>query len=326
MQINNQDLYYFYMYVEVFSETEKELEYLLNKVEGIFQSYGIISKRANFRQEQVFMACLPIMENSLEIKTSSRRNILTDGMLATYPFISSSVFDENGIIFGINIYNDSLIMIDKFSKEKYKNANMCIFGTSGAGKSFFTKLMILRYRMIGIEQYVIDPEREYINICNNLDGLLIKIGPSSKSFINVLDIMEESIEEEKGYLQTKLGRLKGFFKLVMGEMNEEEWANIEDKLIKTYKDKGITFDDTTLYFKDENKFCIKPCFKSSNQMPILGDLYQKLVEDNKTKKMAIKLRPFVNGSLSYLNNYTNVILDNKLIVADIYELGEENIQ
>ena len=326
MQVNNQDLYYLCVYINVFAGSEKELEYILNKVEGMMQAYGIITRRANFRQEQVFNACLPIMENRLEIKNASKRNVLTDGLIATYPFISSSIFDETGIFIGTNIYNDSLILIDRFNKEKYKNANMCIFGTSGAGKSFFTKLLIFRYRMIGIEQYVIDPEREYNKVCKNLDGLLIKIGPSSKTYVNVLDIREESIEEESGYLQTKIGKLKGFFKLVFGEINEEEWAILEEKLIETYKIKGITFDDKSLYFKDPKKFSINPIFKNTTQMPILKDLYNCLISDEKSKKLAIKLTPFIQGSLSFLNNYTNIKLDNKLIVADIYELGEDNIK
>ena len=326
MQINNQDLYYLCIYIDVFANSEKELEYTLNKVEGMMQAHGIITRRANFRQEQVYKACLPIMENTIEIKNASKRNILTDGLVATYPFISSSIFDENGIFMGINRYNESLILIDRFNKEKYKNANMCIFGTSGAGKSFFTKILIFRYRMIGIEQYVIDPEREYNKICENLDGLLIKLGPSSKTYINVLDIREESIEEESGYLQAKIGKLKGFFKLVFGEIDEEEWAILEEKIIETYNLKGITFDDDSLYFKDSKKFSIKPCFKNTSQMPILEDLYNLLIKDEKSKKMGMKLRPFINGSLSYLNNYTNIELNNKLIVADIYELGEDNIQ
>ena len=326
MQVNNQDLYYLCIYINVFAASEKELEYTLNKVEGMMQAYGIITRRANFRQEQVFRACLPIMENKIEIKNASKRNVLTNGLIATYPFISSSIFDEKGIFIGTNIYNESLILIDRFDKEKYKNANMCIFGTSGAGKSFFTKLLIFRYRMIGIEQYVIDPEREYNKVCKNLDGLLIKLGPSSKTYVNVLDIREESIEEESGYLQTKIGKLKGFFKLVFGEIDEEEWAILEEKLIETYKLKGITFDDNSLYYKDSKKFSINPIFKNTTQMPILEDLYNCLILDEKSKKMAIKLKPFIQGSLSYLNNYTNIKLNNKLIVADIYELGEDNIQ
>ena len=328
MQINNEELYFLSMYICVFANSEKELEFLLNKMEGILQSNGITSKRANFRQEEVFTSCLPINQNSKSIQTASRRNVLTEGLISTYPFISNSIFDETGILFGINRFNSSMIMIDRFNKEKYKNANMCILGTSGAGKSFFTKLMILRHRISGMEQYVIDPEREYSEVCENLDGLLIKIGPQSDTYINVLDIRKNGIEEEgHGYLQTKLSKLKGFFKLAIGSINEEEWSNFEEKLIQTYNDKGINFDDESLFNEIETeKFSVSKKFKDTSQMPILEDLYNKLINDEKTKKLGIKLRPFVNGSLSYLNNHTNIVLDNKLIVADIYELGEDNIQ
>ena len=328
MQINNEDLYFLSMYICVFANSEKELEFLLNKMEGILQSNGITSKRANFRQEEVFTSCLPINQNSKSIQTASRRNVLTEGLISTYPFISNSIFDETGILFGINRFNSSMIMIDRFNKEKYKNANMCILGTSGAGKSFFTKLMILRHRISGMEQYVIDPEREYSEVCENLDGLLIKIGPQSDTYINVLDIRKNGIEEEgHGYLQTKLSKLKGFFKLAIGSINEEEWSNFEEKLIQTYNDKGINFDDESLFNEIETeKFSVSKKFKDTSQMPILEDLYNKLISDEKTKKLGIKLRPFVSGSLSYLNNHTNIVLDNKLIVADIYELGEDNIQ
>ena len=328
MQINNEDLYFLSMYIMIFANSEKELEFFLNKIEGVLQSNGIISKRANFRQEEVFKSCLPICFNSKIIKNASRRNVLTEGLISTYPFISNSIFDETGILFGINRFNNSIIMIDRFNKEKYKNANMCIFGTSGAGKSFFTKLMILRHRICGMEQYVIDPEREYTEVCNNLDGLLIKIGPQSDTYVNILDIRKDGVEEDgHGYLQTKISKLKGFFKLALGDINEEEWSEFEEKLILAYNKKGITFDDDSLFEKtDENKFCLNRKFKSSKDMPILEDVYEYLINDEKTKKLGIKLRPFVKGSLSYLNNYTNVILDNKLIVADIYELGEENIQ
>ena len=328
MQINNEELYFISMYICVFANTEKELEFLLNKMEGILQSNGISSKRANFRQEEVFTACLPINYNSKNIKSASKRNVLTEGIISTYPFISNSIFDETGVLFGINRFNNSMIMIDRFNKEKYKNANMFILGTSGAGKSFFTKLMILRHRICGMEQYVIDPEREYNEVCQNLDGLLIKIGPQSDTYLNILDIRKNSIEEDgHGYLQTKLAKLKGFFKLALGDIDEEEWSNFEEKLIETYNDKGINFDDKSLLKNLETeKFSINKSFKDAGDMPILGDLYDKLVKDDKTKKMGIKLRPFVNGSLSYLNNHTNITLDNKLIVADIYELGEDNIQ
>ena len=327
MQINNEDLYLLYIYIDVYAENEKELEMQLNNVEGMLQSNGIQTKRANFRQEQVFLSCTPLMQNSYDIKHASKRNVLTSGLVGTYPFISSSIFDEEGVFIGNNIYNNSLIFIDKFNREKYKNGNMCIFGTSGAGKSFFTKLQILRNWLMGVEQYVIDPEREYEKICKNLNGAIFKIGPSSETYINIFDIREESIEENKGYLSTKIQKLLGFFGLVFGELNEEEKAFIEEKIIETYKKKDITFDDKSLYKKfEKDKIQIKPIFKKPSEMPKLEDFYNVLKEDKKGKKFEIELLPFIKGSLSFFNNYTNIEIENKLIVADVYELGEENLK
>lgn len=160
LQINNEDMYFLYIYLTLFSTDKKELEYNLDKIEGILQSKGLQTRRTNFRQEQLFVSCLPLMENKEELKTIGKRNILTSGLISTYPFISSSIFEEEGIYIGNNMYNNSLILIDRYNTNKYKNANMCIFGTSGAGKSFYTKLLILRNTLLGIEQYVIDPERE----------------------------------------------------------------------------------------------------------------------------------------------------------------------
>ena len=326
MQVNNEDLYFLYMYVNVFSDNIKELEKNLNFLEGLMQSKGLVTRRATFRQEQVFNACIPIHENNEELKKSAARNVLTSGMLATYPFITSSIFDENGIFIGKNIYNNSLIFVDRYDTEKYKNANMCIFGTSGAGKSFYTKILILRYRLLGIEQYVIDPEREYINLAKSLNASVIKIGPSSNTFINVLDIREESLEEgETGFLATKISKLIGFFNLIFGEIKEDEKAYLEEKLIDVYALKNITFDDKSLYIENKNNIISKK-FKSSTDMPILEDLFNILNQDQKTKNMAIKLIPFIKGSLKFFNNYTNVELNNKLIIADVYDLGEENLK
>ncbi len=325
MQINNEDLYFLYLYIIIYDKDFKKLEYFLNKIEGITQSKGIKTRRANFRQEEIYLATLPIMENREIIKQASRRNVLTSGLLATYPFISSTIFDEDGIFIGTNIYNNSLVFIDRYNTQKYKNANICIFGTSGAGKSFYTKLLILRYKLLGIKQYIIDPEREYVNLCTKLDGTYIKLGPTSKTYINVLDIRKESIEDgEQGYLATKISKLIGFFNLIFGEMNEEEKAIIEEKLIETYKSKKITFNDESLYKQDKNKI-IKE-FKKSKDMPKLQDFYEILKKDERTKKFKTKLIPFVEGSMKFFNNYTNIELDNDLVVADIYDLGEENLQ
>ena len=323
IQVNNQDIYFLYIYITVYADNKKDLEYYLNKIEGIAESKGMQTRRANFREEEIFLTNLPIMENNKSIKEAARRNILTSGLLSTYPFISSTIFDKNGIFIGTNIYNNSLVFIDRYDTEKYKNANMCIFGTSGAGKSFYTKLLILRYKLLGINQYIIDPEREYNNLCKKLKGTQIKIGPNSNTYINILEIRKESLEEgESGYLATKIGKLIGFFNLIFGALNEEEKAIIEEKLIKTYKNRNINFDDNSLYKTVKNK----TVFKSPKEMPILGELYEILGQDKNTKKFQTKLIPFVKGSMKFFNEHSNIKLDNDLIVADIYDLGEENIK
>lgn len=325
IQINNEDIYYLYIYINIYSNNIKDLEYYLNKIEGITQSRGMQTRRANFRQEEMFLSSLPILENKKIIKNAARRNILTSGLLSTYPFISSTIFDPDGIFIGTNIYNNSLVFIDRYNTEKYKNANICIFGTSGAGKSFYTKLLILRYRLLGISQYIVDPEREYDSLCKELKGTQVKIGPNSDTYINVLEIRKESVEDgESGYLVTKISKLIGFFNLIFGELTEEEKALIEEKLIETYKIKKINFNDESLYKEKKGKK--KKEFKKAEDMPRLEDLYNILGKDKKTEKFKIKLIPFVKGSMKFFNNYTNIELNNDLIVADIYDLGEENLK
>ena len=323
LQVNDEAFYYLYVYITIYNEDLKDLKTNTDKIISILQSRGIKVRQAYFRQEQAFFSTLPLMINHKDVKEATKKNILTEGLVATYPFISSSICDTSGIFIGKNIYNNSLIFVDRYDQEKYKNANMCVFGTSGAGKSYYIKLNILRYRLFGIEQYVIDPEREYTGLCNKLEGTLLKLGPNSETYINVFDIRKESIEKgEKGFLANKIIKLIGFFNLVFGELDEEEKGLIEEKIIQTYEKKNINFDDKSLYKNNENK----KIFKETIDMPILEDFYNILGEDEKTKKYQIKLLPFVKGSLNFFNKFTNVKLNNKLIVADVYELGEENLK
>ena len=314
MQLNNQQLLYFYTYITTYSKNKEELKNQINKIEEILQNSGLKSKKSYFRQEQTILANLPLNKNNDDIKKAVKKNILTDGIRGTYPFITSTIYDEKGILYGTDINSNSLIIIDKFDREKYKNSNTCIFGSSGSGKSYFTKIQILRNYILNINQYIIDPEREYEKISKSLNGSLIKIGPASKTYINIFDIREDSLEEnEEGYLATKLNKLIGFFKLIFKDITEEERNELENKIIKIYKNKNIDFNDNSLF--KNNKF------KTNTDMPILEDLYKELNE-----KMKKKIEPFITGSLKCFNNYTNIELNNKLIIGDIYELGEENIQ
>ncbi len=141
MQINNEELYFLYIYITIYAKDVSDLNYYLNKLEGLLESMGLKTKKANFRQEEVFLACMPTGENNFIIKNAARRNVLTSGLVSTYPFITSSIFDEEGIFIGTNIYNDSLIFIDRYNSEKYKNANMCVFGTSGSRKIVLFKII-----------------------------------------------------------------------------------------------------------------------------------------------------------------------------------------
>ena len=124
IQINNENIYFLYIYLEIFSEDKKELEYNLDKIEGILESRGLQTRRSYFRQEQLFLSCLPVLENNNDIKKIGKRNVLTSGLISTYPFISSSIFEDEGIYLGTNIYNNTLVLIDRYNTKKYKNANI----------------------------------------------------------------------------------------------------------------------------------------------------------------------------------------------------------
>ena len=155
MQINNEELYFLNTYISIYSNEISELNYYINKIEGLLESIGLQTRKANFRQEEVLLACMPTNENNMIIKNAARRNVLTSGLVSTYPFISSSIFDEEGIFIGTNIYNDSLIFIDRYNSDKYKNANMCVFGTSGSRKIFLCKITNIEICYFG-----------YTTICN----------------------------------------------------------------------------------------------------------------------------------------------------------------
>ncbi len=324
LQIGGEDFYYLYTYIVVYANSKEELEFDLQKLEGILAGIGLTSRRGVFREEQVFLSCAPLMQNEKELKEVTARNVLTSGLISTYPFLSNELCDEEGIVLGTNDSNHSLVMIDRFDTEKYKNANMCVLGTSGSGKSYFMKLMIARNRYLNIHQYIMDPDREYIELCRKLNGTLIQFG--SDTSINIMDIRESSSEEGSGYLQSKVGKLNIFFSLLIPDMTPEEKSLLEEKIILCYNEKGITFDDDSLYtIKENGKLLGKKRFRDSEDMPILSDLYQLLKKDKKMKRIITLLKPALEGSLRFLNRHTNVDLSNKLVIADIHDVEENSL-
>ena len=194
----------------------------------------------------------------------------------------------------------------------------------GSGKSYFIKLMINRNRFLNIQQFVIDPDREYLKLCEKLEGTVIKFG--AEQIINVFDIRETVLEEGESFLRNKISKLNIFFSLIFENLAEEEKALLEEILIECYLRKGITYDNESLYVIDsKSKILNKKRFKTSSEMPILSDFYEILKKNKKLKHLAIVLKPYVSGSMKYLNNHTTINEDNKLIVADIHEVSELEI-
>lgn len=185
--------------------------------------------------------------------------------------------------------------------------------------------MLARNRLLNIEQYVIDPDREYVDLCRELGGTLIDF--SKDNIINVMEIREIKLEENENYLQNKIQKLMTFFSIIFPDLTDEEKSLLEEKVITCYSLKGITFENDSLYDGEENfKLLSKRKFKSSKSMPILGDLYKVISEDSSMKRIQRLLKPYVYGSLKFMNNYTNINLSNKLVVSDIYNIEEKHLQ
>ncbi len=323
LQVASENLYYVYIYISIYADDKEKLEEYIQKVEGAAIAAGLKTRRGIFREKQVFESCMPMLRNDKTIKKIARRNVLTSGAVALYPFISNELCDENGILLGVNEINKSVVMVDRFDSEKYKNSNMFIIGTSGSGKSYYAKLMAIRNRYMNISQYIIDPEREYSKICNKLNGSIINF--ENGNIINVMDIREKSKEDEESFLQNKINKLNTFFSLIFPNITLEEKSILEEKIIKCYEKKGITFDDKSLYTDENNNFIKNKKFKQSCDMPTLQDLYNIVKKERKLERIAILMKPYISGSMNFLNGYTNIDLSNKFIVADIYNVEEANL-
>lgn len=324
LQVGDEDFYYLYIYILICAESEKQLELDLQKIESIAASTGLRNRRALFRQKQALLSTFPICNNDKELKKLAARNVLTSGIIATYPFVSNEMYDENGILIGLNSFNNSLVMIDRFNSTIYKNANMCVLGASGSGKSYFVKMMINRSRYLNIMQYVIDPDREYSALCEKLGGTLIRF--SGKECINIMDIRENTIDENESYLQNKISKLNAFFSLIFEDMTLEEKSLLEEQIIQAYQNYNITFENESLFEKcEENSLIRTRKFKTFDKMPRLQDVYELIKSNKQLKKYATVLKTYITGSMKFLNEYTNVNISNKLVVADIYDVEEEKV-
>lgn len=322
---NNEDLFYMSVFITISARTYEELLWRRGQMTDLLKSMDMYINECNFRQEAALRSVMPFLCIDPNIEKKAQRNILTSGAASTYMFTSFEMSDDSGVLLGINRHNNSLCIVDLFNTKVNKNANVTLLGTSGAGKTFTMQLLALRMRMRGIQCYILAPLKghEFKRACAAVGGTYIKISPGSTNCINVMEIRRtlspemELIDEmdynsEDSLLSRKIQQLLIFFSLLIPDMSNEEEQMLDEALVRTYRQFGITHDNDSLYAdKAHTRY---------KRMPILGDLHKLLEANPLTQRLAIIVSRFVTGSAQSFNQQTNVNLENKYVVIDISEL------
>ena len=319
----NEDFYYMNILLTITAESLDELEWRTMEMKKLLLSQDMEAVSCHFREEQALLSALPLVSLEKKLFERSKRNILTHSVAGCYPFTSFEMCDDNGILLGVNKHNNSLIIVDIFNSRVYKNANMAILGTSGAGKTFTMQLMALRMRRKNIQVFIIAPLKghEFHRACSNIGGEFIQISPASRNCINIMDIRKvdstandflDGSATDKSELAAKIQRLHIFFSLLIPDMNHEERQLLDESLIQTYNQKGITHNNESLVDPTQPQ--------RYKEMPILEDVFNILKRNEDTRRLANIMNRLVHGSASTFNQQTNVNLDNKYTVLDISEL------
>lgn len=324
---HNEDLFYMSVFVTISAKTYDELLWRKQQMIDMLKSMDMYLSDCRFQQEDALRSVMPFLQISPQLQKKTQRNVLTSGAASTYMFTSFEMSDDSGVLLGVNRHNNSLCIVDLFNTKINKNANLTMCGTSGAGKTFTLQLLALRMRMRGIQCYIIAPIKghEFKRACSKIGGEFIKIAPGSPHCINVMEIRhtispEMELIDEVDYndmdsmLARKIQQLMIFFSLLIPDMTNEEEQMLDEALIKTYNEFGITHDNNSLY---ADATCFPPKLK---KMPILGDLHKHLLDNPMTTRIAAIVSRFVTGSAQSFNRQTNVDLTNKHIVLDLSEL------
>lgn len=296
-------LFHFSLYITFYAKTMDELDIVTKQVESMFGGSLIYTKRAGFQMEQGFNSTIPLGSDYLDIP----RNMNTGALSTTFPFTSMDLTTSEGIMYGINRHNNSLIIFDRFNLE---NANAVVFAKSGGGKSYAVKLEILRYLMLGTDVIVVDPENEYKNLCRVVGGTYLDMSLASDNRINPFDLppLPEDATEEAGEdnLRTAILTLKGLMNLLLGKLDPEEDGVIEHAIANTYAAKGITKD---------------PATQKTDNFPLMEDLNNALKQMTGTDSLMKRLDKYVTGTFSGIyNKKTNISLTNGLVVFNIRDL------
>jgi len=293
------------LYITVYGQDEKELEKLVGSITAILEAQLIYTKPAVFKTEQGFNSALPLANDELDIGT----NMNSAPLSTTFPFISSTLSNNDGILYGINRHNNSLIIFDRF---KMENGNMVVFAKSGAGKSYMVKLEVLRHMMIGTSIIIIDPENEYKHLCDTVGGTFIKISLNSQNHLNPFDLPKiQEGDNPADILKNNIADLIGLVHLMVGGVTPEEDSILDKGIHETYAIRDIS-DQTNFNELSRESF------------PNMSDLYQVLRNMEGGESLAVRLEKYTEGVFAgFLNNPTNVRIDNPMVVFNIRDMEEE---
>ena len=314
LQVGAERFFRFGLYVTLWTDSLEEMKVVQQKVETIFGQQMVFSKVANSQQEQGFNSIMPQCLDQLQI----RRNMNTGAISTSFPFTSADLTQDRGILYGVNMHNNGLVIFDRFTLE---NANMVVFAKSGAGKSFTVKLEALRSMMVGTEILIIDPENEYQRLCDAVGGSYIRLSLNSDVRINPFDLPKViDTEEANDALRANLVTLHGLFRLMLGggqasggqvvsALSPTEEADLDQALIDTYARAGITSDPLT----------------HQSTPPTIANLYDTLLHmGGSGPNLAQRLRRFTTGTFAGIfSQQSNIDINNQMVVFNIRDLEDE---
>lgn len=315
IQVGAERFFRFGLYVTLWADSMDELNFVQQKIETIFGQQMVFSKVASSQQEQGLNSTVPQMSDQLQI----RRNMNTGAISTSFPFTSADLTDNTGILYGINMHNNGLVIFDRY---KLENANMVVFAKSGAGKSFTVKLEALRTMMLGTEVIIIDPENEYQKLADAVGGSYIRLSLNSQTRINPFDLPRViDSDEADDALRANLITLHGLFRLMLGgsqvsaagvsmsALTPVEEADLDQALIDTYARVGITSDPLT----------------HNSPPPVIADLYDTLVHmGGSGPSLAQRLRKYTTGTFAGIfSQQSNIDINNPMVVFNIRDLEDE---
>lgn len=327
MNRQGEDFYYMHTLIEVVADDPDTLEQRVTAVEKLCVSVDMIARRCDYANEPGFLSMLPLVALDADIERKSRRNALTTGVAAAFPFVSYEHSDRNGIFLGLNFYNKSPVFLDPYDDYKYTNGNWWIGGNSGAGKSVTLQCLAGRLREQGKRVVCVIPKKghEFRPNCEQLGGLYLRLSPSSRDCPNIMAIRRKTLDAYAGIqelaarddsvLADKISRLIIWYSLQKKDLTEEDKNYLDASLVECYDRYGITFDNASVV--DENG-----AFK---EMPIIPDWYNVLLEKAETKHLAVVLTRYVTGSAAAMGRRNHISIDNKYIVLDTSGMPDDLI-